>query len=319
MSKRNILILLLILFLGIPLLGYLGQGSRSSNISYQEGGVSKTTRGNMGMGIPAPMMAPSEDFAMEAESVSMMADRAIEPGVAPIPPFGDDGFTEGVDRTIVKNAYLGLVVEDTRQTVDQVTQVVSSTNGFVTSSNVYENQFGQGGVSADMVVRVPVDQLEGTMAQIKQFADKVVNESLTASDETEQKIDMEAQLRNLRATETQMLSILERASEIEDVLNVQRELNNIRGQIERLQARLENLEGAAAMSTLRISITTEEADLPVVDPTQPTIWEEIKIALRESVQFYRNLFVAGLRLSIVGLPLLVIGVPIWLLFRKKAK
>lgn len=269
------------------------------------------------------MMAPARDSYMAEENQIAEPDLEVDRSasgmiVDPLPPSGDEGFTEGVERTIVKNANLGLVVEDTRQTVDQVTQAVNAINGFVTSSNIYEHEYAEGAVSADMTVRVPVDQLENTMAEIKQLATKVVNESLTADDRTEQKIDLEAQLRNLRATEAQMLTIMERATEIEDVLNVQRELNSIRGQIERLEARLENLEGAAAMSTLRINITTEESELPVVNPKQPSLWQEVRIAFRDAVQFYRNLFVGGLRLAIIGLPIGLVGWLGWRVLKPKS-
>lgn len=316
MSKRTLLYLVLAILVGVPVLGYLRQGRmgyNTSTISYGMGGGVTGEMPSMPNAVE-PMMAEVDRggvYMDSAQSAKM---------IAPMPPIEDEsGFTPGVERTIVKTANLGFVVNNTRQTVDQVSQVISAQGGTVTQSDVYEAPYAGGGVTANMTLRVPVAQLEATVSQLKELAQKVVSESISASDQTEQKVDMEAQLRNLRATETQLLNIMEQANKVEDVLSVQRELNTVRSQIERLDARLTNLSGAAEMSTIYLNISTQESELPVVDPSQPSLWQELKISIREAVLFYRGLFVSGLRLAVVGLPAILVVAVIWMVFRTKSK
>jgi hypothetical protein len=301
MTKKHLLILALVVVIGLPVLGYFDT---------QTGGFRQViTRGEV-----------SQDMMGAEPAVSRLGIGGNGSSGMVLPPdlpYYDEGFTPDVDRTIIRRANLGIVVPETRQAVDQITQLAQQAGGLVTSTNVYENGFDDGGVNADLTIRIPVDQLDSTLDQIKQLATKVTSENVTADDQTEQRVDLEAQLRNLRATEAQFLEILQDATTVQDTLTVQRELNNTRTQIERLEAQLENIEGAAAMSTISVFITTQESELPIFGPDQDSILEEVKTAFRDAVRLYRNLFVSGLKLSIVGLPVIVVIGLIYLFTRKR--
>jgi hypothetical protein len=252
-----------------------------------------------------------------------MVTKSVSSTIMPVPPM-NGGFTPGVDRVIVKNADVSLVVEDTRQAVSEITTLTTQAGGTVTHSSVYENGSPTGQIFANMTLRVPVEKVESTIEALRQVATKVVSENLSAQDRTEQKVDLDAQLSNLRATEAQLQTIMTQAKTVEETLKVQSELSNVRGQIERLQAQLDNLMGDAAMSTISVSLSTEEAELPIVDSSKRSVIQEIKLAARDAVTLYRNLFIAGLRLVILGLPVLVLaGVGYWVtkdkLWPKKKK
>jgi hypothetical protein len=256
--------------------------------------------------------------AANAVPAKMMVD-SYSSEIAPVPPYpGNSGFVGGVDRTIVKTASMSLVVEDTRATVTQVSQVVKDQGGLVSDTNIFENQFQKGAVTANLTVRVPVQKLDETIAKVRQLAAKVISESINAEDRTKQKVDLEAQLKNLRATEQQLLSIMKQAKNVQETLEVQRQLTEVRSQIEVMTAELENLQGDAEMSTLTISISTQESNLPAIGPTQNSLIEEIKLAFRDAIRLYRSLFVAGLRTIILALPLLILAAIGWLIWQRKA-
>ncbi|MCZ0901313.1 DUF4349 domain-containing protein, partial [Microcoleus sp. HI-ES] len=85
----------------------------------------------------------------------------------------------------------------------------------------------------------------------------VENRSLTAEDVTDQLVDSEARLRNLRKSEEMVLKIMERSGSVGDVLKAAQELSNIRESIERIDAQLKSLRNQVAYST--ISLTLEAA------------------------------------------------------------
>jgi len=302
MKRKQLFTLALAVIIGLPLLGWLGSlRQRDSQVATMQG---ESFPGSAGV----------TDRAIDSATVSNKAMIAPEP----MPPIfqDDEGFTPDVDRVVVKTGSLTMVASDVRATVDKISDVVSQAGGLVTSSNIFEGRKEKMATDAELTLRIPVDKLEQTVSEIKKLADRVLHESFTAQDKTEQKVDLEARLRNLRATESQLMTIMTRATNVEETLQVQSELTIVRGQIEQLQAQLENLEGAAAMSTVTISITSKESDLPIVGDEELSIWEEIKLSLRDAVRLYRQLFVAGLRLSILALPaVLVIGL-IWWLYKK---
>ncbi len=262
------------------------------------------------------MMKMSES-SVGVDSIAM--DEMARPQAMPIAPgMGYEDFTPTEERTIIRNASLSLLATNTRQLVDKIKGVSNEFQGTVTNSSIYEDEYSKN-VFANMTLRVPSEQLDAALEKIKSLSAKVVSENMSSSDETERKIDMEAQLSNLRATEAQFLTILEKASTVEETLKVQRELSNLRNQIERMEAQLENLEGAASMSTIYISISTQESELPVLDPNEKGLLEEIKLAFGDMVNLYRNLSVAGIRLVILGLPLIVVAAIAYPLLKSRRK
>jgi hypothetical protein len=73
------------------------------------------------------------------------------------------------------------------------------------------------------------------------------------------------------------------------------------------------------MATISVSLSTKESELPIVEPARLSIWEEFRSAVRNALSFYRNLFVAGLRISVLALPVLLIASLVWLFWRRRQR
>jgi len=84
----------------------------------------------------------------------------------------------------------------------------------------------------------------------------VRSESLNAQDVTEQFIDLDARLNSSVREEASLLELLGRATDIDDVLVIERELTSIRSEIERLQGQLNFLERRVSLATLSVTLFT---------------------------------------------------------------
>jgi hypothetical protein len=82
----------------------------------------------------------------------------------------------------------------------------------------------------------------------------VLSEATSEQDVTTAVVDLEARLKNLQASEVQYRSLLEKAIKIEDILAVQARLDDVRGQIEQLQAQDKEMTGLANLATLTVSL-----------------------------------------------------------------
>jgi hypothetical protein len=80
-----------------------------------------------------------------------------------------------------------------------------------------------------------------------------MNERTEAVEVTGAVIDLEARIRNLRASEVALQEISSKATRVSDVLEVQAQLSGVRGQIEQLTAQLTQLEDQASYATLTAS------------------------------------------------------------------
>jgi hypothetical protein len=268
--------------------------------------VSGSVQMDRAEGTVSTVAAPADMYA-ETKQTSLRA------------PAPDSGYAPGEDRTIIKTANLSLVVDDVRQTVDQVNSLVKTHNGLVVSSNIAESQYQDGGAKAYLSLRVPVTQLEDTLTQLRKLAIKVTQDSMNADDRTKQKVDLEARIKNLKASEEQLMTIMRQAKNVQETLEVQQQLTNVRGQIEVMNAQLENVTNDAAMSSISLTISTKSSDLPVVGPQQNSIGEEIKLAVKDMIRLYRGLFLSGIRTVILLLPLLILALIGWLIWKRSAR
>jgi len=186
--------------------------------------------------------------------------------------------TSDIDRKIVKNGDMTLEVNDITVAITGVAAVAKDLNGYVVSSNKSGDQditYGQ------ISIRVPADRFDEAFDKLRQLAVNVPNESTNSQDVTEQYTDLQAQLRNLQATEAQYLEILKKAEKVEDILAVQRELSNVRGQIEQIQGRIQYLDRTSDMALINVNLQKTK-------PLGGTAWsalETLKSAARGLVSF----------------------------------
>ena len=106
---------------------------------------------------------------------------------------------------------------------------------------------------ADLTLQVRSDAADATVSDLRALG-KVTTETSGSQDVTEEYVDLGSNLRNLQASETAILKLMDKATQIQDVLALQRELTNVRGQIERIQGRKTYLERRSDMATITLSL-----------------------------------------------------------------
>ncbi len=165
-----------------------------------------------------------------------------------------DSATAAWDRMIIRTANLTLVVTDVEQTLASVRDVAQAAGGFVgKSSSRYDGDLQ----IADITLQVPAQAYDSTIQRLRGLAIRVDNETSSSQDVTEEYTDLDSQLRNLQATEASLIKLLDRSNQISDIIAVQKELTNVRGQIERIQGRMKYLSRRSDMSTISLSIIPE--------------------------------------------------------------
>jgi hypothetical protein len=151
-----------------------------------------------------------------------------------------------------------LIVEDIDVVVDQITDLAGGTGGYVVSAQKWRDRDRLIGYIS---IRVPVEQFNPAMAALRNMAVEVRSESITSRDVTEEYVDLTSKLKNLEATEEQLLRLLEKAETVEDILKVQRELSNTRAEIEQTKGRMQYLERTSETSLIEISLEQSSLDV----------------------------------------------------------
>ena len=162
--------------------------------------------------------------------------------------------------------------------------------------------------SAEITYRIPSDKWEEALDSLRGLnglTTKVVTEQTEAVEVTSQVIDLEARIANLRASEIALQGIAAKAIRISDVLEVQAQLTETRGQIEPLTAQLKDLNDRAGYATLTVQfnvpIVAVEVAQQAWDPT--TVVDEASASM---VSVLQGLATAGIWFAIVWLPILLV-------------
>ncbi|MGP8322095.1 MAG: DUF4349 domain-containing protein [Methanosarcinaceae archaeon] len=185
---------------------------------------------------------------------------------------GDVG--KSVSRKVITTADLSLEVDDASVAVDKIINITQNAGGFVSRSSVYNNYYGGStGKAGYVTIRIPQSGFTPVMDEIGAIG-SVTSKSISGRDVTEEFIDLSARLGNLEMQELRLLEILNMTTTVEEVLDVERELGRIRGEIESLTGRLNYLDDQVDLSTI---------DVHVIEPRPITHSWGLRDALSGSV------------------------------------
>jgi len=173
--------------------------------------------------------------------------------------------SESADRLVVTETSLSLVVKTVRDSVNQVIRKAEELGGFMVNSSLTQPEEAP---YAKVVVRVPADKLQEALNYYRDLAVKVSSENITGRDVTDQYEDIEAKIATLEKVKAKFESTLEIATEVQDILQVQRELISVQTQIDNLKGRADYLEKTAKLAKITLHLSTDEWSLPYT-PSKP--------------------------------------------------
>lgn len=243
------------------------------------------------------------------------SERAISPGIGGTTRLPSLSAPSGEkERIIIKETTLSLVVGNVAKVLADVEGKAKQLGGFLVSSNL---NVPEGVATGTIKVRVPEEKRGEALAEFKKLAVKVVSENIAGFDVTDEYTDLAARLAILEQTKAKFQAILEKATLVADLLEVQRELITIQDQIDAVKGQQKYLEQTAKLSLITVYLATDELSLPY---TPDQAWRPnlvFKQAVRAMIgfsQFLGNVLIWVGVFTPVWLPA---GLVIWWLKRRK--
>ncbi|MBV8153683.1 MAG: DUF4349 domain-containing protein [Candidatus Eremiobacteraeota bacterium] len=253
----------------------------------------------------APMAAPSlrtEDAV--SETVAAPHDEAA----------GSVRHSNVPGPQIARTGKVDLLVSDAQAAVGLLTSVARRSGGDVFALQI-EGANDTVPASAVMQLRVPANRFDAAMGAVAGTG-KVRSQAESASDLSSDIVDSGARLRNLRRTEDDMRAIMDRSGSVEQILEVENQLSQVREQIETLESSLTAMHRQVAYATIDVSLSAESS----VSPVGPTAFAQLGNALRSATHAFTECAVAilsGLVWLLVFAPYLaVIAAIAWLGIRR---
>ncbi|WP_255195914.1 DUF4349 domain-containing protein [Halorarius litoreus] len=217
-------------------------------------------------------------------------------------------------RALIRTAQVTLEVSDHDGTQSKLATMARSHGGFVAeSSETQHRRDNRTWTTGRLVIRVPSDAFGPAFESVKASGTVLHAESQT-TDVSDQLVDLEARLRNLRAQRDRLRTLYEQANETDDVLQVGDRLAEVQERIERLEAQRQSLEDRVAYSTITIEIREPEPERETPTPTpEPPKYHETPLyqAFTASIGgVFVALKTAAVTLAYALPYLVVIGLPL---------
>ena len=231
-----------------------------------------------------------------------------------------------VERVVLKSAEITISVAKPHDSMKEISEMASRLGGFVVSSYTWKEEDYSSGRSYDkatITIRVPAEKLDSTLAEIRAMsangAEGVISESQSGQDVTSDYVDSESRLRNLKAAEEQLMKLMENTTDLENTMEVFRELTNIREQIEVLQGHINYLKESSELSSIAVTLVAEAS----LQPIEIGGWKPqgvVRESLERLVRNFQNLVDFLIRFSITWLPFLIpLGIVIHFLVKALRK
>jgi hypothetical protein len=224
-----------------------------------------------------------------------------------------------IDRKIIRNADLQLETDTPDDAQQKITTIAESKGGFVVESTQSSSAQSTTRDTVTMSIRVPAEKFNEALDEVRKTATRVIVETVKGTDVTEEFIDIEARLKAKKTLEAQIMEIMKRANTVEAALDVQKELSEVRSEIEKIEGRKRFLENQASLSTIKVKLQTPTA----FSANSEGFFSRLKASMGGGFDIAVNFVLGFVAVLIAVLPFLILIVlPIFLVLRyfwKKAQ
>ncbi|MHB8293957.1 MAG: DUF4349 domain-containing protein [Acidimicrobiales bacterium] len=154
---------------------------------------------------------------------------------------------------VVRSATIGLSVAQAnlQAAVSRADAVAVGQGGYVQDSSTSARPGTR--ASERLVLRVPASRFAATITGIERLG-AVTGSSISGTDVTGQLVDLKAQVANLGAEEVALRQLASHAASVKDLLQVQGQLFNVRGELQQLTAQRAQLANQAAFATIKVNL-----------------------------------------------------------------
>ena len=261
----------------------------------------------------ADTSSPAVDFSVDETSDD------VGPGDAPFQadsdvPSNSDAALETA-RQLIYVADVRLVVEDFSKLEGEngITQLIEKYGGHAADVSIEQNT-GRAR-SGQWTARIPIKNYRTFLKEIKDLGFPE-HFSETTEDVTAQYIDLDARIRTKKQLEERILQLLDRdVGKISDLIEVERELGRVRGEIERMESMFRTLKSRIKMTTVTINAREERNYIPPQTPSlgnrTEKAWSNSILAIKEGS---KNLLVFLVALAPWLIVLIAMGLLLLLFF-----
>lgn len=249
---------------------------------------------------------PQGAVGLEEEVPEVYSDMSNVIGNKESAEAGSQLQSEVIERKLIRSGNIYLQVSSLEDSAAALEAWVSKYNGYISNSNQYSN-------SNNFTVRIPAEKFDEAMNSFSGIG-KVKSRSVQAEDVTDSYYDLKTRLETKKLLREKYNQYLKKAENIKDLMEIERNLNNVISEIESMEGRLKLLTNQIDYSTISIYMETAT---PAFSPSYSINKIDFKRIGYNIVNFVTGLFKILIYIIVYGIPILaVLFLFYWICFGK---
>lgn len=237
------------------------------------------------------------------------------------PGQGSKTSTTFVSQYLIKSLQVNMQVKDTRQVASELQSWISTTDPRSSSAGINYEQTGDNLYNVSMTFAVEstqYTQIEEYLAgYAQQHGGKLLNLHESVQDVTNDFVDTQSRLTNLRGEQQRLLVLLSNSTALSDIITVQDKLTEVEGQIEDIEAHLNALKNQTTFYTVTINLQPLAPVAP--PPPTPTPWDAGKVlhdSFSAALGFGQGLVTVLIWLVVFCIYLIPVALIAWFVWRR---
>ncbi|MCM1992295.1 DUF4349 domain-containing protein [Oceanirhabdus seepicola] len=214
------------------------------------------------------------------------------------------------DRKIILREYITIETLNFDEDKDAILSRANKYGGYIEESQVsgrgVRDKYSRR--NARYVFRIPRKNYELFKNEVEQFA-HIINQNATSEDVTVDFYDTEARVKTLKIQEERLLDILKKSGDLKDIIIIEKELQQVRYEIERNTTNLRRLSNLVDYTTITIELEEVFEITDIVDNPQK-LGEKIVKAFNKSVDGVGEFFKWLILFVVAFIPYLIIIIPL---------
>lgn len=193
--------------------------------------------------------------ALNADNVSSDVSEAYQiPSTTQLPSAAKTSRSQGVTKQVVKTGGIEFQSENIEEDYNKIRDLLPTYQAYIESENqsrLYQQ------LNYRLVIRVPSSLYDSLFEALSLLSPRLDNRYSNIQDVTERYYDLKTRIKNKQALEERYLELLSKATAMNDIIELEKNLNEVRTEIERLQGQLNLLSKKVNFSTINVRFYEE--------------------------------------------------------------
>jgi hypothetical protein len=218
--------------------------------------------------------------------------------------------TDGIVKKLIKEAELSFETDDIETTAIQIRLIAKAHKAYIDEENRFENETESG---YNITIRVPETEFDKFLEEVLANANisKLTNKTIRVNDVTSEYIDVETRLKIKKETEAHYIELMKQAHNLSETMELEKQLSDIRAEIESTEGRMKYLANQVDYSTIRISFNDHKG-------VTVRFLSEIKTAFKGGWKVFLK-FLIGLTYLWVFIPVFFVGRYLFIRIRRNRR